>query len=129
MKNAIHVGDVVAYRHVVREDDVAMFHGMVVHPVYSTFALARDVEWTTRQLILKIIEEDEEGIGTQLTIEHKSPAFVGEEVVFSACVSRFDGNELICSFKAMVGERLIASGTTGQKVLKRKNINKLFRIE
>ena len=50
------------------------FSGKVVHPVCATFALARDIEWTTRQFVLQMRDDDEEGIGTMLTIDHRSPA-------------------------------------------------------
>jgi predicted thioesterase len=47
-------------------------------------------------------EEDEEGIGTMLTVNHKSPAFIGEEVSISATGEKITGHELICSYEASV---------------------------
>lgn len=110
----------------VKEEDVASFHGEVVHAVCSTFALAREIEWTTRQFVLDIRDDDEEGIGTHISIDHKSPAFVGEHIIFTARIDRFDDGELVCSYEARVGERLIATGKTGQKILKRERIRKIF---
>jgi len=101
----------------------------VVHPVYATFALARDAEWTSRQFVLQMRDEDEEGIGTELTIRHKGPAFEGEEIVFTATVRLLLDNELVCTYEAKVGSRLIATGETGQKILKRDKIAALFRKE
>ena len=111
----------------VRQDDVAAFQGTVVHPVCSTFVLAREIEWATRQFVLDLRDDDEEGIGTHVSIDHKSPAFVGEEINFTARIEQVNGNELICSFQARVGDRLIASGTTGQKILKRETLDRLFK--
>jgi predicted thioesterase len=125
-KNIYSVGDTLEYRRKIISDDVARFHGKVIHPVYATFALARDAEWTSRQFVLQLSDEDEEGIGTSLTIEHKTPAFVGEVIVFTAQVHKLTGNELICAYEARVGERLVATGMTGQKILKREIIKKLF---
>ena len=127
MKNIFKVGDRKEYRRVIGPDDVAAFHGKVVHPVCATFALARDIEWTSRQFVLQMCEEDEEGVGTLLTVHHKSPAFVGQEVSISATVERINGNELICSYEASVNDRLIASGQTGQKIFKKEIIDKLFQ--
>ena len=127
MKSIFTVGDIKQYRKVVDRQDIAAFHGTIVHPVYSTFALARDVEWTTRQFVLEMCDEDEEGVGTDLTIEHKSPAFLNEVIVITGTIERLDGYELICSFKAQIDERLIASGKTGQKILKKEKIEKLFK--
>ena len=108
------------------EQDVAAFQGQVVHPVCATFTLAREIEWCTRQFVLEMRDDDEEGIGTYLAVDHKGPAFVGEEIKFTAWVEAILGNELICSFEATVSDRLVARGKTGQKILKREKIGRLF---
>jgi predicted thioesterase len=110
----------------VKPQDVASFHGVVVHNVYATFALARDAEWTTRQFVLEMKDDDEEGIGTHLSIKHRGPAFVGEEITFTGRFLRLTAGELICSFEASVGDRMIATGETGQKILKLEKIKSLF---
>ena len=127
MRTVFKSGDQKRFHRTVQADDVAAFQGKIVHSVCSTFALARDVEWTTRQFVLDMMDDDEEGIGTMLTIEHKSPAFVGEEIIFTAWFGQLDGNELICTFEAKVNDRLIAMGKTGQKILKKEKINRIFR--
>ena len=127
MKAIFKPGDKKEYRKVVEEIDVAVFHDETVHPVCSTFSLARDIEWTTRQFVLEMRDGDEEGIGTFLSIEHKAPAFVGDEILFTGRIEKLQGNELICSFEAYVGTRLIATGKTGQKILKREKISKIFQ--
>lgn len=126
MKQIFNVGDTKQYRRIVLPSDIASFQGDVVHPVCSTFALARDIEWTTRQFVLDMRETDEEGVGTFLTIDHKSPAFVGEEIIFTGRIDQINGHELICSFEAHAGGRLIATGKTGQKILKRDKIERIF---
>jgi fluoroacetyl-CoA thioesterase len=126
MKAIFSPGDQKKYTKKVEPDDVAAFHGKVVHPVCSTFALARDIEWTTRLFVLDMRDEDEEGVGTFVNIEHKSPAFVGDEIEFTGKVEQINGHELICGFQAKVGDRLIAVGKTGQKIFKREKLNSLF---
>lgn len=126
MKNIFKTGDVKVTRYTVMPQDVAAFQGNVVHSVCATFTLAREIEWSTRQFVLDMRDDDEEGIGTYLAIEHKGPAFVGEEIIFTAWVDTQKGNELICSYEAKVGDRMIATGKTGQKILKREKIEKLF---
>jgi len=127
MKNIFKKGDEKTCRRIVSFDDAAAFQGVVVHPVCSTFSLAREIEWTSRQFVLEMCEKDEEGIGTFLSIDHKGPAFVGEELVISACVEQITINELSCSYKVKVEDRLIAFGKTGQKIFKREVIDKIFR--
>jgi fluoroacetyl-CoA thioesterase len=127
MKSKFNVGDIKEHRKTVQPDDVAVFYGEIVHEVCSTFCLAREIEWTTRQFVLEMREEDEEGIGTLLTIQHRAPAFVGEEILFTGKVEQIKGHELTCSYEARVGNRLIATGQTGQKILKREKIVQLFK--
>ncbi len=126
MKDVFHRGDITQYSTVVTAADVAAFHGTTVHEVCATFVLAREIEWTTRQFVLEMKDDDEEGVGTFLTIDHKSPAFVGDKIVFTGKVEEINGNELVCSYEARVGDRLVASGKTGQRILKKEKINKLF---
>jgi predicted thioesterase len=125
MNRIYEPGDIKIFKHIVNEDDVAGFHGHQVHPVYATFALARDVEWSSRLFVLDVCDTDEEGIGTMLNIKHINPAFVGEKVVFTAQVESFANNDLFCSVKVQVGKRLVAVAETGQKILK---INRLEKI-
>jgi predicted thioesterase len=126
MKQIFKSGDIKEYRTTVNAGDVAIFQGKVVHEVCSTFALARDIEWTTRQFVLEMKEDDEEGVGTFLQITHKAPAFVGDELTVKGTFETLNGHELMCSYKVFVGNRLIAEGKTGQKILKREKINILF---
>jgi predicted thioesterase len=127
MKAIFKPGDQKVFERVVLESDVAAFHGETVHPVCSTFALARDIEWSTRLFVLEMREADEEGIGTFLSVEHKSPAFVNEKLTIEATVETLVGHELICSYIARVDDRIIATGKTGQKILKREKIARLFQ--
>lgn len=126
MKQLFTPGDRKHFRHLVTLEDTATFEAGQVHPVYATFALGRDAEWACRLFVLEMKEADEEGIGTFLTVHHHSPAILGSEVVFEAEVKSVQGNELICTYHARVGDRLIATGETGQKVLKKEKISRLF---
>ena len=127
MKNNFKPGDKKIFVTTVKSTDQAGFHGEVLHAVYSTFALARDFEWSSRLFFLEMKEADEEGVGTSLTIEHKSPAFMGEEVVFTATVEKINGMELVCGIEARVGDRLVAMGTTGQRMLKKEKLSTIFK--
>ena len=126
MKNVFTTGDVKVYRRKVVDADQAIFHDKLLHPVCSTFALARDFEWSSRLFFLEMKEGDEEGVGTFLHIDHKAPAFVGEEIVFTATVEDSAGREFVCSIEARVNDRLVASGKTGQKMLKKEKLAVIF---
>ena len=126
MQNPFQTGDKQHFQRMVRLEDCATFESGNVHPVYSTFALARDAEWTCRLFVLEVKESDEEGIGTFIQVEHQSPALAGEQVNFEAVLESVIKNEIICAFTAKCGDRLIASGKQGQKILKKQKLQTLF---
>ncbi len=112
--------------HLVSKDDFARFESGEVHPVYATFSLARDAEWSGRLFVLEMKEEDEEGIGTGITVEHIAPALEGQEVLFEASFEAQNGNEIITSYIAKVQGRLIAQGIQKQKIIKKEKLSRLF---
>jgi predicted thioesterase len=126
MKIIFKPGDSKIITKIVTVEDAAAFHGEVLHPVYSTYALARDFEWSSRLFFLEMKDDDEEGVGTYLQIDHHSPALINEEVTIRATVESLSGNELICIIEARSGERIIATGKTGQKMLKKEKLKRLF---
>ena len=126
MKSVFKPGAEKVHKTTIGQNDVAAFKGETVHRVCSTFALAREIEWATRQFVLEMREEDEEGIGTMLAIHHQSPALEGEEIIIQSRIESIEGHELICTFNAMVGDRSIATGKTGQKILKKGKLERLF---
>ncbi|MCW5908691.1 MAG: hypothetical protein KIS94_12585 [Chitinophagales bacterium] len=126
MKPVFKIGDKKQFTRTVREEDTAAFDSGEVHPVYATFALTRDAEWSSRLFVLDMKEPHEEGIGTFVNVRHVSPAFVGQQVVFEAVIDELKDNEINCSFTAKADGRLVAEGRTGQKILPKERIEKLF---
>jgi predicted thioesterase len=126
MKNLFQPGDQKKFSRLITADDQAAFYGSLVHSVCSTFALARDMEWTSRLFFLEMMDEDEEGVGNYLQIDHLSPAFVGEEMQVIATVESIKRNELTCAIEVWVNQRLIAKGRTGQKMLLKEKLKSLF---
>ncbi len=120
------IGSQKYYSKLVEQADCAAFNSGLVHPVYATFALGRDAEWACRLFVLEMKEEEEEGIGTFLNISHKSPALLGSIVEFTSIVKSIHKNEIICSFIAKVGNRIIAEGEQGQKIIEKQKLEKLF---
>ncbi len=130
MKNIFKPGDIKHHRKIVEAADLAIFATGMVHPVCATFALAREMEWASRLFVLEMLDNDEEGIGTQLQIDHISPALAGEELCLEAKVESLTGHELICTITVQVADRLIARGLTDQKSLpKEKSAGLLSEIK
>jgi len=126
MKDIYSIGSQKSFLNKVNESDLAAFESGIVHPVYSTFAIARDAEWCCRLFVLDMKDDDEEGIGTFVNVMHQSPALLNSEVTFQATIYELKGNTINCNWTASIGERVIASGTQGQKILKKIRIEQLF---
>jgi len=127
MKNIVKMGDVRIYQKVVDVSDLVNFHGEILHKVCSTFALGRDMEWASRLFFIDMKEDHEEGVGTFLNIKHHSPAFLQEQLVVKATVVSLVKNELTCDIEVRVGDRLIATGQTGQKMLTKSRLQEIFK--
>ena len=126
MINPFQPGDTRQFKRLVEQEHLAAFATGPVHPVYSTFALARDAEWACRLFVLEMKEAHEEGIGTFISVEHHSPAPLGSMVTFEAILLEVSGNKVRCRYQAFVGERLIARGEQEQRILERRAVDALF---
>ena len=115
------------FERIVQTEDTAAFESGLVHPVYATFALTRDAEWTGRLFVLEMKEDAEEGIGTFINVTHLAPAFVGDKVIFEAVIDELKGNTVNCFFTAQVNNRLVAEGRTGQKILPKEKLEQIFK--
>jgi len=118
MTNSFRPGDTKIHRYLIRLEDVADFDpNGLVHTVLSTFALGRELEWAARLFVLEMKSADEEGIGTELFIQHRASAFMGETLTATATFEVLDGANLRCTVEAHVGARLMATGHTGQRIV------------
>lgn len=126
MKQLFRPGEKKFYQTEVTPDKTASFDSGEVHPFYSTFALARDAEWACRMFVLDMKEEGEEGIGISLSIEHLAPALVGATVTIIATLEELIGNKVVCSFRVMEGQRLLATGNQSQKILSKEKLSRLM---
>ena len=126
MKSVYKINDKKWHVKLVVADDLASFDAGMVHPFCATFVLAREMEWSSRLFVLDMLDDDEEGIGTKLEINHLSPAIEGEELMIEAVIVELDKNEIICSITVSVGKRIIARGITGQKILKKTKLASLI---
>lgn len=120
MRQLFRPGDQKRYRTQVTPSKVAQFHGEVVHPYYSTFALAQDAEWACRLFVLEMKDPDEEGIGTFLSVHHISPAPLGSEVEIIATLLWIRDTTIHCAYEVWWENQRIAYGEQTQKVLKKR---------
>ena len=120
------VGTKRTFHRIVEQKHIAAFESGVVHEVCSTFQIAQDAEWVCRLLLLDMIEEEEEGIGTFVSVQHASPAGIGQEIHYTSELIQLEGNTVIAKWHAYIGERLVASGEQHQKILPKAKIHAIF---
>ena len=126
MRNQFVPGDKKVFDTVVTEDKLARFDAGLVHSVYSTFALGKDVERACRLFVLEMKEVDEEGIGSYLSIEHLYPAPLGSKVRIVATLLFVKDNEIHCSYEAFSNSFLIAKGEQTQKIIDKSRFDALI---
>ena len=126
MINPFLPGDKKHFETVVTQEKLARFDAGLVHPVYSTFALGKDVEWACRLFVLEMKEDGEEGIGSFLNIEHLYPAPEGSTVKIEATLESVIGNEVVCQYEAFANQKCIAKGRQGQRIIDKARFDKLI---
>lgn len=126
MKQVFQTGDQKIYETRVTEDKLAIFDAGMVHPVYSTFALGKDVEWACRLFVLEMKEAGEEGVGAALSIEHLYPAPLHSEVCITATLTAVEKNVVTCSWEAYANGHCIAKGTQVQRIIQKDKFDQLI---
>ncbi len=126
MKNPFQTGDLKVYETTVTEAKLASFDGVLVHRVYSTFALAKDVEWACRLFVLEMKETGEEGVGSFLSVNHLFPAPLSSKVRIEAKIREVIGNKIVCTYQAFANEHLIAEGEQTQRIIQKERFAKVL---
>jgi fluoroacetyl-CoA thioesterase len=105
------------HRHTVTEADVAAFAGGVVHRVYGTAAMVRDMEYAARLVLLDLLEPGEEGVGAEVWCRHLVPVPVGGTVELLATAVDQGDRRLACQVEAWHGGRLAGEGRVVQVIV------------
>ncbi len=111
---------------VVTEDMCPAFDGIIVHRVYSTWALAHHMELAARKVLAPHLEPHEEGIGSHLSIDHLAPTPVGKTVRVVATCTELNGSKVVCDVVAYEGERVVGRGKHVQRVFPKEVLQTLI---
>jgi fluoroacetyl-CoA thioesterase len=106
-----------SHRHTVTDADVAAFAGGVVHSVYGTAAIVRDMEYAARLVLLDLLEPGEEGVGAEVWCRHLAPVPVGATVELVATAVEQVGRRLVCRVEAHSGGVLVGEGRVVQAII------------
>ena len=91
-----------------------------VHPVYATYTMAKHFEEAGRKLLLRHLDDGEDGLGRSVAVEHLAPSWVGDRLTIEARCTEVRGNRITCACTATDGDgREVGTGSTVQVVLPR----------
>ncbi|HPF41197.1 MAG TPA: hotdog domain-containing protein [Phycisphaerae bacterium] len=111
---------------VVTEAMCPAFDDVVVHRVCATWTLVHYMELAGRRVLVDYLEPDEEGVGSRVVCDHLGPAPIGSEVVVRAVATRVTDRILDCDVECRVGDRVVATGMTGQRVFPRAVLRRIL---
>ena len=130
MKPSLQVGNTAEHTVTVTEEMCPAFDGIVVHRVYSTWSMAHHMEIAARLVLAPHLEEDEEGIGSHLSIDHLGPTPVGHWVRLVAEAVELGPTTLVCDVHAYhvreSGDKLVGRGKQVQRILPKEKLRQLI---
>ena len=103
------------------------FEGVIVHRCYSTWSVAHHFELAARMVLADFLEENEEGVGGHVSVDHLAPCVVGRIVTVQATlaeVAREKNIRVWCDVTAHQGDRLIANGRQLQIVMNKEHLKR-----
>jgi fluoroacetyl-CoA thioesterase len=94
-----------------------------VHPVYATYWLAKHMEEAGRKIILPFLDEDDEGIGTAVSVRHLAPAVPGMRIEVVAEHTGTTANRVLARCRATTDAgKVVGEGETEQTILPKGQI-------
>jgi fluoroacetyl-CoA thioesterase len=134
MKPSLKVDNTAEVIITVTEDMCPAFDGVVVHRVYSTWSMAHHMELAARKVLKDHLEDDEEGIGAHLSIDHIALVPAGHRVRIVARVREIGRRTLVCDtiayhVRPSGEEKVVGTGKQVQRVLPRRTLEKLIERE
>ncbi|NQW30018.1 MAG: hypothetical protein HQ472_05845 [Ignavibacteria bacterium] len=128
MKNEVKHG-VGELSIIVTKQMTAELDGTEIHPLYSTFWIAKHAETAARKAIELFFDENEDAVGSELSIQHLAMAPVGAQIHLKAAVVNVTGRRITCEFEVwqMQPPKLIARGTQVQVVVTLGKIQEMIR--
>ncbi len=126
MKPSLKVGNTAEVTALVTNGMCPAFDGLIVHRLYSTWSMAHHMELAARKVLTPHLDEDEEGIGSSLSIEHLAPTPVGHTVRVVAEAIEVDATTVVCALTAYDGDRIVGRGRQVQRVLPKRKLKALI---
>lgn len=126
MKPELTIGTKHSIQITVTNKMFAQFEGELVHPVYSTAMMVYHMEWASRQIILGVLEETEEGMGAEVKVKHLAPATKGTILTIEATVVALKKNFIITKVLIFSEDRVVGEGEVTQVILPKSKIQAMI---
>lgn len=96
---------------VVGNDHATTFLGPEGPRVLATPRMIAFMEGTSRNLVLKMLDQGMDTVGTHVNVYHRKAAPMGATVIFTAQLTAVNNKRLEFAVKCMMGEAVIGEGT------------------
>jgi len=131
MKPTLQVGNAADVTITVTREMCPAFDSVVVHYVYSTWSMAHHMELAARAVLAPHLDEDEEGIGSHLSIDHIAPTPMGHTVRVHAEATELSESTLVCDITAYHvhrdgSESVVGRGKQVQRVLPKEKLRAII---
>jgi fluoroacetyl-CoA thioesterase len=91
--------------------------------VFATAFLVGFVEWACVEMIKPFYEEDEDSVGTHISLSHEAATPVGDKATAEVSLTAVDGRKLSFSFACKDSSGLISRGIHERALISRKRFD------
>ncbi len=94
----------------VSSSDSAKIMGSGDLDVYATPAMVAFMEYTAKELLREVLEDNETTVGIRMDVRHLKPTNINREVRTKATVTKVDDRKITLKIDVFEGEILIGTG-------------------
>jgi predicted thioesterase len=113
----IKIGATLEHQLLVTADVAISFLEMDEARVLSTPQMIRYMEWTSRNLVLPLLESGYDTVGTKVNISHLAAAPIGSVVTFISRIIAVEERRVSFQVTAKTEEELIGEGTHERAII------------
>jgi len=111
MPHSITIGSRIEQHVLVTADLAISFLGVEEARVLATPQMIRFMEWTSRNLVLPMLESGHDTVGTHVNVSHRAAATLGSVVTFTSEIVGIQDRRVSFKVAAKTDEGLIGEGT------------------
>jgi predicted thioesterase len=113
----IQIGAALEQNLLVTADVAISFLELDEARVLSTPQMIRYMEWTSRNLVLPLLESGYDTVGTKVNISHLAAAPIGSVVTFKSDIIAVDDRRVLFRVTAKTEDEMIGEGTHERAII------------